>query len=250
MTASEEQNFFIEVASDREMRTELKAYQVVESAVRKDREVDAASYADLRSHMMGVLQASSQAGSGGSQAAGEPASQAGSSLSAGKFPSWASSGILPMKIMLSVGAGAIITVGAMLLGPWNSDAPKDDAAVPATVRTSDTMPSSTYINNAAGPLVPAVDSTAQQAPMIWQDTGAVRTLNESDTVKTRKARQRLEEKNPPKNNAESARAEKTTNTSTPPVVPHASVPATVPRDTPAKNPEIRVLMRVPKNDNR
>lgn len=251
MNASEEQNFFIEVAADTEMRTELKAYQIVESAVRKDREADAASYADLRSHMLGVLQASNPAGTGGAGAARKDAPQAGSGVSSGTFFLSGLSGILSLKILFSVGAGAFIVISAMLVATWNSDVPENRAAAPATVPAIDTMPSPGRINTAPEQLAPALEHPVQQLPVLQPDAGTARSANENEAAKTRKARSVQEQAaSPEKNNAISEPATKSVNASAQPVVPQASVPRTLPRDTSAKNPRIKVMMKPPQNGDR
>lgn len=48
MTAAEEQEFFIQVALDDELRRTLKAYGIVERAIRMEREVDTVSHAAAR----------------------------------------------------------------------------------------------------------------------------------------------------------------------------------------------------------
>lgn len=59
MTTSEEHDFFIEAATDRELRFDLKASRVVESAFRKDRDTMPSSYSTMRDHFAGLLAARS-----------------------------------------------------------------------------------------------------------------------------------------------------------------------------------------------
>lgn len=51
LTPAEEENFFIEVASNSELRCELKAYQVVEKTLVRDRSLASSSYSTLRAHL-------------------------------------------------------------------------------------------------------------------------------------------------------------------------------------------------------
>jgi hypothetical protein len=58
MSLDEEENFFIEVASNPELRYELKAYQVVERAIASDRTAGERPYTALRARMQKQLVAS------------------------------------------------------------------------------------------------------------------------------------------------------------------------------------------------
>jgi hypothetical protein len=58
MSLEEEENFFIEVASNQELRYELKAYQVVERAITGDRTAGDRPYTALRARMQKQLAAS------------------------------------------------------------------------------------------------------------------------------------------------------------------------------------------------
>jgi hypothetical protein len=57
MSLEEEENFFIEVASNQELRYELKAYQVVERAIATDRTAGDRPYTALRARMQKQLTA-------------------------------------------------------------------------------------------------------------------------------------------------------------------------------------------------
>ncbi len=57
LTPAEEQEFFIEVATDREMQYDLKASRVVESAIRKDREKAPDSWSGVRGDLAAMLAA-------------------------------------------------------------------------------------------------------------------------------------------------------------------------------------------------
>ncbi|MCB0711564.1 MAG: hypothetical protein KDD67_04450 [Ignavibacteriae bacterium] len=62
LTPVEEQEFFIEVATDREMQYDLKASQVVESAIRKDRELAPNSWSGTRAELTAMLTAAGEVG--------------------------------------------------------------------------------------------------------------------------------------------------------------------------------------------
>ena len=64
LTPKEEENFFIEVATDKEMQYDLKASQVVESAIRKDREAGSASWSGPRAELAAMLAAEPALGEG------------------------------------------------------------------------------------------------------------------------------------------------------------------------------------------
>jgi hypothetical protein len=55
MTSVEEENFFIQVALDRNLRVELKAQQLIESTILKDRTLDASEFSLLESRIEATL---------------------------------------------------------------------------------------------------------------------------------------------------------------------------------------------------
>lgn len=57
MTSAEEQEFFIQVALDPELRLELKAHRTVESAMRKDRDAEPTGHTALRGRIASTLAA-------------------------------------------------------------------------------------------------------------------------------------------------------------------------------------------------
>lgn len=57
MSTAEEQEFFIQVAVDPELRLELKAHRTVESAIRKDRDAEPAGHTALRGRIASTLAA-------------------------------------------------------------------------------------------------------------------------------------------------------------------------------------------------
>jgi hypothetical protein len=57
MSSAEEQEFFIQVAVDPELRLDLKAHRTVESAMRKDRDAEPAGHTALRGRIAGTLAA-------------------------------------------------------------------------------------------------------------------------------------------------------------------------------------------------
>ncbi len=110
MTSLEEQEFLIEVAANSELRTELKAYKVVESAVYKDRAADVVSYASLRTHMIGVLANAS---------VGTVVSDASSAVSGAEpLPSAGSFGSVWARWLAAAGATALFVVGVIVVNPW------------------------------------------------------------------------------------------------------------------------------------
>ncbi|MDB5035232.1 MAG: hypothetical protein JWQ98_2473 [Chlorobi bacterium] len=84
MSMAEEHDFFIQVALDNELRIGLKAHRTIDSAIRKDKEIDPSEYAPLGAAVATMLSASHGAPStsGGSAGAGH----AGWSLPGGSFP--------------------------------------------------------------------------------------------------------------------------------------------------------------------
>jgi hypothetical protein len=56
MSPSEEHDFFIEVAGNKELRLDLKAYRIVDDALRKDRSAETATYSALRASMLTMIE--------------------------------------------------------------------------------------------------------------------------------------------------------------------------------------------------
>jgi len=161
MTLSEEQDFFIEVASDRELRTELKAYRIVENAVRKDSTASAVSYVALRSHMAAVLGAGAAKGGGG----GESIGPAPSAAPAPALPPAAAAtplvsvGALSLKWLATLGAvGAVVVSTALLWFPVQ-DAPLRTAPADSVVIRSAEPPASVPVLPGAD-VVPAKSARA------------------------------------------------------------------------------------------
>lgn len=113
LTPSEEQDFFIEAATDKELRFDLKASRLVENTFRKDRETAPTSYGPMRDHLAQLL-AASRAGESSTQV--EKEAEAGVSAQFGKrnHLGWivtaASIGLLSL-ISLFVGILAIDKAG-------------------------------------------------------------------------------------------------------------------------------------------
>jgi hypothetical protein len=153
MSSSEEQDFFIEVAADRELRTELKAYQIVESAVRKDRLADTASYTALRSHMIGLMGGAvpSVDGTGGTSSAAPSAAVPVAGTTATGAAAGAAAGSIALvgsawlKWLLVAGAASVLATGAAMLG--TAIAPRESAThAPAAIGSG-----------AGAPIVPRTD---------------------------------------------------------------------------------------------
>lgn len=100
MTPSEEQEFFVEAATDKELRFELKASRTVDSAFRKDRAAAPSGYSNVRANLAQSLAA-------GSQTAGTAASDVSASgTAAASSPGW----------MLATLITGIISLTALVLG--------------------------------------------------------------------------------------------------------------------------------------
>src|SRR5437016_383368 len=55
LDSSQEQDFFIQVAVDKELRQELKAHRTVDSALRKDRDAERISHTSLRARVAAMV---------------------------------------------------------------------------------------------------------------------------------------------------------------------------------------------------
>lgn len=64
MSSADEQEFFIQVAVDSNLRQTLKAYRIVESALRKHRDAALSQHAESRSRIISTLQTASMASAG------------------------------------------------------------------------------------------------------------------------------------------------------------------------------------------
>ncbi len=109
MTSGDESDFFIQVALDKELRQELKAQRVIESALRKDEESESTEHTALRSRVAAML-ASTSAAQPAHMAAPVPSWQA----STPRRRRWA---VAPMQWLLASGVALAFTVGTMFLLP-------------------------------------------------------------------------------------------------------------------------------------
>ena len=97
LTPAEEQEFFIEVATDREMQYDLKASQVVESAIRKDRELAPNSWSGTRTELTAMLTAEGKVGV-----------EAKSGQGSGSLSSWGAGWIVTATMLLLVSFTALL----------------------------------------------------------------------------------------------------------------------------------------------
>ncbi|MGE3799534.1 MAG: hypothetical protein AB7H80_00785 [Candidatus Kapaibacterium sp.] len=97
LTPGEEQEFFIEVATDREMQYDLKASQVVESAIRKDRELAPNSWSGTRTELTAMLTAEGKVGV-----------EAKSGQGSGSLSSWGAGWIVTATMLLLVSFTALL----------------------------------------------------------------------------------------------------------------------------------------------
>lgn len=122
MSVDQEHDLFIEAATNKELRAELKAYRVIDHALRKDSAVEPAGYSAVRAHMQGLLAASTA-----TAAAGQSAPGIGRSgrmrLRNGKPRPTASQAprllgrlaAVPMKMLVIVATAAACTMGTLIV---------------------------------------------------------------------------------------------------------------------------------------
>jgi hypothetical protein len=237
MSVSEEQDFFIQVAVNDELRQTLKAYRVVDTALRKDRSVPRPAGNDRsRANIMAMLAATAPIAGAGAGAAGSGVAadaiahgttaatmQAGAAGSAGLI----SSGIAKIGALLIAVTG--LTVGTFVVGPVLSD--RVATTTPTATRTvTPSMPPSAGTQGTEGTKMMERDSaqevaTARPVEAGTQPTRTVEELRPRPTATTMTAH---------RNTAAPQQAV----TTVPRVAAHQdSVPATraeVPRPVPSK----------------
>ncbi len=141
MSPGEEQDFFIQVAMDKELRRELKAHRAIDSAMRKEREAEPTEHTQLRSRVAATLAASGTSGSGQLQPAG------GKSLA---FRRWFG----------TLAGTAILGIVIILMLPSNEVAENAGSDVPTQVtRQQPGMQNSTTPDRAALETAPRVNQT-------------------------------------------------------------------------------------------
>ncbi len=124
MTSSEEHDLFIEVAVDRELRTELKAYRTVESAIRKDGAASP-SYTALRGRVQASLQGTAVPGGASAGSAAAPTAATG-----------ILKGVAAVKWIVAAGAAASLSLAVLLVQPGaeRGAEPSPDAGTPHILR--------------------------------------------------------------------------------------------------------------------
>lgn len=149
MTPSEEQNFFIEVAANRELRSELKAYRIVDEALRKDDAAYTSTYTSLRAGMLAMIAAEGALG-GGSSAGKGHSDRATSKLPAEGAPVSGdrSSSVLWKSVAAGLAMAVVVMVFLFSSADRNRSAMPEPAVVPhleqwtrpAAPRPIDTLP--------------------------------------------------------------------------------------------------------------
>ncbi|HVZ41758.1 MAG TPA: hypothetical protein VHI13_20925 [Candidatus Kapabacteria bacterium] len=119
MSSAEESDFFIQVALDRELRQELKAQRVIESALRKDLEAEPTEHTAMRARVASILAASSNAPMRASMPMAAPMPRTGGTER--KRSRW---GLIPVQWMIASGVALALTAGtAVVLPSGKSDIP-------------------------------------------------------------------------------------------------------------------------------
>jgi hypothetical protein len=175
MSVSEEQDFFIQVAVNDELRQTLKAYRVVDTALRKDRSVPRPAGNDRsRANVMAMLAATAPIAGAGAAGSGVAADAiAHGATSASIHAGAAGSAGLISTGMAKIGAVLIavtgLTVGTFVVGPIISD------------RVA-TTPSAT--SRTASPSSPSAAQNAERgasSPMMVMDSTATIHATEPET---------------------------------------------------------------------
>lgn len=129
MTQGEEEAFFINAAVNPELRQELKAHRLVETAVRKDRDGLATGHAALRNRVAATLTSATPA------PVVEPVAPQAGMLIERVLGAMATH---PAVTAIIVG---IITIGTVILQPWEStESSPSDSAIPAVQTAPQTTP--------------------------------------------------------------------------------------------------------------
>lgn len=147
MSSVQEQDFFIQVAVDKELRQELKAYRTVESAFRKDREAERSEHTALRARVATMLTVTPGGGEpapvpGGSTIQTPQVGDAGSGVASGL-------GRSAMRWIAGGGAALLLAVGSYLAviqmqhGDAQSPAPATAPSATAPTMTTPAAPSAT-----------------------------------------------------------------------------------------------------------
>ena len=120
MSSAEEQEFFIQVAVDKELRHDLKAHRIIDSAIRKDRDAQAIGHTALRMRVAAMLpgalpEAAPNPGSHIPNPAAPPTQAPLLPAAAGNAGSML--GAASMKWLVGSIAAMLLTVGAIMTLP-------------------------------------------------------------------------------------------------------------------------------------
>lgn len=124
-TTAEEQDFFIRVAVDKDLRQDLRAQRTVDSALTKDRDAQATGHSGMRVRVASVL-AATPAGPASVPPHAIPSGAAAASGSAALPNATGVAGAIAMK-WLAIGAACAVLGAAIVLVP---DLLRDDPSVP------------------------------------------------------------------------------------------------------------------------
>lgn len=153
MSAVEEQEFFIQVALDSDLRQTLKAFRVVDTAIQKHREAISPNHAESYHRLMAMLGTS----------ATEPAALIGTATSGMVQQGLSAIGARVFTWTTALVATGALTVGALVLGPVLN---KDKNAADRVEQLPQTQTIST----------PAAGLTANPAQLLPNNDGTNRAL--------------------------------------------------------------------------
>lgn len=174
LTPSEEENFFIEAATDKELRFHLKASRIVESTFRKDREAAPTAYNSVREHLAQLL-AASKTGQP------EPSAGEGGAVSAGK----PQASPKPLGWIVTAASIGLLSIISLVVGITAIDKAEQKGAPPAAVQQSGGRERS-----GAEPGTPLFSTPGEPPPPTVQPTVPVQNSGEASARAERKNAQR------------------------------------------------------------
>lgn len=169
LNAPEEQEFFIQVAVDNNLRQTLKAYRIMEGAMRKDRDAVPPGHSDLRARVMGIWAIRNLG----------PSHYPSSAFGRNAAPSETLGGTLGhfiatlgmTKWIISVAAVSTIAVGLFVAGAFST---RTSPAVPAPRQDAPPAVAHSATNNLPA-VAPAPESvTGRSEPQVVAGEGRVR----------------------------------------------------------------------------
>jgi|GEM_PF-2529363 len=185
MSSADEQEFFIQVAVDSNLRQTLKAYRIVESALRKHRDAASSQHAEGRARVIAALQAASvvHAGSSGVTPAG-----AAPMISRSSNRTWLSSAMFKWIFMVVLAIGftaAYIVASDVDRASENSTLSSDALEQMNGTAGAPVAPAAEAENSPAPPSGPSDDVTTASSAAPPQESG--RTRDEDREVRHRTA---------------------------------------------------------------